>query len=167
MRARYSPGMRSMEDPPSETREQRRARAKRFGAYLTAVATQAGFDVRPRQGGQAQLARLTGLNLTTVGRTLEGKTLPLPSQMERWASALGRTVREMLVESGTIPDSESGNQPAIREVPSAPLTPEAAADAWGITDPKIRSMLVGNIVHAIRLQQETDAADGRGAVARG
>jgi hypothetical protein len=157
-----------MEDHPhTETQEERRARAQRFGAYLTRAATHAGYDVRPRMGGRKRLAHDLGLNLTTVSRTLDGGSIPLPSQMQRWARTLGIDHQEMLVRGGLLPDSEEGNESAIQEVVSRSITPEEAADAWGITDPTIRSMLIGNIRNAVQLQKEKDAAGGRGAVARG
>lgn len=157
--------MRSMDDPPhSATRDERQALAQRVGDYLTDRATKAGFDVRRRAGGRAQLASLIGVSITTVSRTLEGKTLPLPSQLTAWASVLGIDHEEMLIESGLLPKRPS--QSTAKEVPSAALTPDAAMDAWGITDPKIRTMLNGNIQQAIQLQHEIDAA-GRGATARG
>lgn len=166
MRARYSPVMRSMEDPPhGVTREERQTVARHVGAYLTKAATAAGFDVRQRAGGRAQLAGRLNVSLTTVSRTLEGKTLPMPSQLTSWASVLGLDHQQLLFESGLIP-SESDPDAPNADVASPTLTPEAAMDAWEITDPKIRTMLAGNIRQARELQQETDAAD-RGATARG
>ncbi|MER5877684.1 transcriptional regulator [Streptomyces sp. NPDC060235] len=158
--------MRSMEESPHESRGERQALARRVGEYLTKAATAAGYDVRPRAGGRAQLAVSIGVSLTTISRTLEGKTLPLPSQLTTWASVLGLDQREMLVNSGML-SPEHGPQPTIRRVAPASLTPEEAMDAWGITDLRIRTMLNGNIVQAIELQKDLDAGDDRGATARG
>lgn len=158
--------MRSTEDSPhSATREERQAIAQRVGAYLTKASIAAGFDVRQRAGGRAQLAGLLKLSLTTVSRTLEGRTLPMPSHLTSWATVLGLEHRQLLLESGLIP-SEPAPEAPNADVPSATLTPEAAMDAWEITDPKIRTMLAGNINQARELQQEIDATD-RGATARG
>ncbi|MDT0470469.1 transcriptional regulator, partial [Streptomyces sp. DSM 41699] len=82
----------------------RQAQAQRVAAYLTGVATAAGYDVRRRQGGRAQLAAATGLSLTTISRTLDGKTVPLPSQLATWATVLNLDHRRILVESGLIPE---------------------------------------------------------------
>ncbi|MEU1529625.1 transcriptional regulator [Streptomyces fagopyri] len=166
--------MRSMEDPtygsratpPPPSLSGRQAQARRAGAYLTAVATAAGYDVRPRQGGRAQLAALTGLSLTTISRTLDGKTLPLPSQLTTWATVLNLDHRRMLVETGHIPE-QRGTQDVNRETAPEPLSPDEAMDMWGITDPIIRKTLSGSIVQAIRLQEELDAADGLRAVVGG
>ncbi|MEU6513706.1 transcriptional regulator [Streptomyces sp. NPDC046978] len=154
-----------MEDPPLHTRAQRQAQAKRVGEYLTQAATAAGFDVAPRKGGRAQLAAATGLNLTTIGRTLDGVTLPLPSQLSAWASVLGIDNHTLLIESGLIP-GEPGAEASIKEVPSQNLSPDEIMNAMGITDPHLRRMLGGTIVTVLEIQQEIDAND-RGAEARG
>ncbi len=164
MPSRYSPGMRSVEDSPHESRTDRQAQARRVGAYLTGAATAAGYDVRRRQGGRAQLAVATGLSLTTISRTLDGKTLPLPSQLTTWATVLNLDHRRILVESGLIPEQRGPQAPRreIKETGSRTLSPEEAMTAWGITDPIIRRTLNGSIVHAIELQEEIDAAEDPG-----
>ncbi|MFJ8606287.1 transcriptional regulator [Streptomyces sp. NPDC093675] len=154
-----------MEDPPLQTRAQRQAQAKRVGEYLTQAAIAAGFDVAPRKGGRAQLAAATGLNLTTIGRTLDGVTLPLPSQLSAWASVLGIDHHRLLIESGLIP-GEPGAKAPIKEVTSQNLSPDEIMDALAITDAHVRRMLGGTIALALQIQQEIDA-DGRGAGARG
>ncbi|MED7827122.1 transcriptional regulator [Streptomyces chiangmaiensis] len=158
--------MRSMEDPPHGSRARRLVQARRVGAYLTAVATAAGYDVRRRQGGRAQLAAVTGLSLTTISRTLDGKTLPLPSQLATWATVLNLDHRRMLVESGLIPE-QRGPQGVRGEVAVGVLSPDEAMNAWGITDPIIRKTLSGSIAQAIQLQEELDAAGDFGVVALG
>lgn len=156
VRARYPPGMRSMDDPPHGIRGRRQAQARRIGAYLTTVATAAGYDVRRRQGGRAQLAAVTGLSLTTISRTLDGKTSPLPSQLATWAAVLDLDPRVILTESGLIPE-QRGSGSVHQEAAPAALSPDEAMNAWGITDPIIRRTLNGSIVHAIRIQEEIDA----------
>jgi hypothetical protein len=159
--------MRSMEDPPHGSRARRQAQARRVGAFLTAVATAAGYDVRRRQGGRAQLAAVTGLSLTTISRTLDGKTLPLPSQLTTWATVLNLDHRRMLVESGLIPE-QRGPQTVEKDVVVASvLSVQEAMDAWGITDPIIRKTLGGSITQAIQLQKELDSTGDWGAVALG
>ncbi|WP_445526713.1 transcriptional regulator [Streptomyces cyslabdanicus] len=158
--------MRSTEDAHQGDRAMRQAQARRVGAYLTAAATAAGYDVRRRKGGRAQLASLTGLSLTTISRTLDGRTLPLPSQLAKWATVLNLDHRTMVVESGLIPE-ERRPAPARQEAVSAALSPDEAMNAWGITDPIIRRTLNGSIVHAITLQEEIDATYAWEAVARG
>ncbi|MFF9410501.1 transcriptional regulator [Streptomyces anandii] len=161
--------MRSMEDSPHARRAARQAQARRVGAYLTAAATAAGYDVRRRAGGRAQLAAATGLSLTTISRTLDGKTLPLPSQLTTWATVLNLDHRSMWVESGLMPEQRGPHLAGEGgPIASVALSPEEAVTAWGITDPIIRRTLTGSIVHAIELQEEIDrAAENQDAVARG
>ncbi len=122
------------------------------------VATAAGYDVRRRQGGRAQLAAVTGLSLTTISRTLDGKTLPLPSQLTTWATVLNLDHRRMLVESGLIPEQRGPQSVEKDVVVASVLSAQEAMDAWGITDPIIRKTLGGSITQAIQLQEELDAA---------
>ncbi|MFJ3720888.1 transcriptional regulator [Streptomyces sp. NPDC090057] len=149
--------MRSAKDSPHESRIRRQAQAQRIGAYLTQAATAAGYDVRRRHGGRAQLAAATGLSLTTISRTLDGKTLPLSSQLTTWATVLNLDHRKVLVESGLIPEQRGPESPRRGPAPTA-LSPDEAMTAWKITDPIIRRTLNGSIVHAIELQAEIDAA---------
>ncbi|MFG2478824.1 hypothetical protein [Streptomyces fagopyri] len=109
---------------------------------------------------------MTGLSLTTISRTLDGKTLPLPSQLTTWATVLNLDHRTMLVETGHIPE-QRGPQDVNRDAAPEPLSPDEAMDMWGITDPIIRKTLSGSIVQAIRLQKELDSADGLRAVVGG
>ncbi|MGV9427152.1 helix-turn-helix domain-containing protein [Streptomyces sp. NPDC003656] len=152
------------EDPPTLiSREERRTVARRLGRFLTEAAERAGYDVRQRVGGRAQLAGRLGVHVTTVSRVLEGESIPLPSQLTQWATVLGVDHHQMLVESGLIPD-ETG--PKAESGAVASLTPDAAMDSWEITDPIIRRMLAGAIKQARDLQREVAAA-ARGAEARG
>lgn len=156
-------------DPPTEPV------AARFGALVTELATRAGYDLTSGSGGRTALAKDIGMSASAVGRMLDGKTLPMPSQYERIARAVNEPVRNLLVQGGVIsaeawPKTDSTD---VRSgISQSQLTPEAAADAWNIHDPMIRSMLVSNIHQAIRLQREAhdrehgNGVDG-GAVARG
>jgi hypothetical protein len=155
------------DDEHEETRAERRARAQGVGEYFTRAAVAAGYDVRPRAGGRKRLADDLVLSLTTVTRTLDGETMPLPSQLIKWARVLELDYQTMLVESGLLPP-ESAPAARIREVPSAPLAPEQALDAWGVTDPQIRELLLSNIQTGLAMQQKIDdQAAGRGTAARG
>ncbi|MET8609703.1 helix-turn-helix domain-containing protein [Streptomyces misionensis] len=149
--------------------------ARRFGALVTEYALRAGYDVRPGGGGRAALARELGMSQSAVGRFLDGKSLPHPQKFPQIAQTLGIDVRNLLVEAGVI-SSEAwpeGASPDVRSVTSRsqPLTPEAAMDAWGITDPMIRSMLLSQIntarlLQAGQVEESGNSRDG-GAAARG
>jgi len=133
--------------------------AERFGRYVSNLAIRAGFDLTPGGSGRTELAKATGMSVSAVGRMLNGKTLPMPNQIEAIARAVNAQVPDLLVEAGVISEG-AWTRSATTDVRSTtapgetPLTPQAAADAWGITDPIIREMLISNIEQAIRLQRE-------------
>ncbi|MFC8884418.1 helix-turn-helix domain-containing protein [Streptomyces cinereoruber] len=143
--------------------------AERFGALVRRLAEEAGYDLTPRAGGRKQLAIDTGMSTSAIGRMLDGQTLPTPSVYESIAKVLGVDVRTLLVEGGVISSDSwpEGAYWAVRSVTEQPqLSPEAAVAAWGITDPRIRQMLLNNIEQAIRLQHETDTGLGTASSGR-
>lgn len=146
--------------------------AQRFGALVSEYARKAGYDLSAGAGGRSALARDTGMSASAVGRMLDGKTLPMPQQYEHLARAVHAEVRTLLVTAGVIsarawpkdPDAD----PLPATAPAQPLSPEAAADMWAITEPGIRAMLIGSVQQAIRLQNEAGSRCGQGeAVGRG
>ncbi|WP_369043413.1 transcriptional regulator [Streptomyces sp. Midd1] len=159
--------MRSTEETPPETRAQRAARINAFGALLTEAAMKAGYDVRPRAGGRQRLADDLEMDLSTVGRALDGRSLPSPGAMERWANVLGVRLADLFVQSGLVTRHDEPERPELREVPILGLTPEEAADGLGVRHPQVRPMLIASMKQAQDLQAEADAADRQGASARG
>ncbi|MFD5788668.1 multiprotein-bridging factor 1 family protein [Streptomyces sp. NPDC127037] len=140
-----------MDTPPTETT------AESFGRLVTELAIAAGYDMSPGSSGRGRLAADTGMSVSAVGRMVNGKTLPKPNQIEHIARAVRTTTQHLLQAAGVISDGDwpEGGIPDVLSVTSqSPLTPQAAADAWGITDPMIRAMLIANIEHALRLQRE-------------
>ncbi|MFC8463347.1 helix-turn-helix domain-containing protein [Streptomyces sp. NPDC057250] len=139
--------------------------AERFGALITDLAIRAGYDLAPGGPGRADLARDTGMSVSAVGRMVTGKTLPMPQQLEALARAVHVDVRTLLVTAGVISD-HAWPKGASADVASGssqqPLSPEAVADMWGITEPSIRSMLISTAQHVIRLQNEADGRRGQG-----
>ncbi|MFJ1706031.1 helix-turn-helix domain-containing protein [Kitasatospora sp. NPDC088346] len=138
----------SMGKDPEQT-----STALRFGDAVHAAAERAGYDLRPGAGGRKALAEDVGMSQSAVGRMLKGETLPHPTQFERIADAVRVELRDLLVRGGVI-SAESANNLPVR-VRSHPISPEEAADAWGITDPVIRRFLLATIAQAISLQQES------------
>ncbi|MEV5677241.1 helix-turn-helix transcriptional regulator [Streptomyces sp. NPDC052179] len=141
--------------------------AVRFGALVTKLAIAAGYDLTARGGGRAALAQRTGMSPSAVGRMLAGETLPRPDQFESIAAAVHGDVTDLLVAGGVLSPNKSRNQgnSDVRSATSSQslsLSPEAAADRWGITDPMIRSMLISNVRQAIDLQQQADRAAASG-----
>jgi len=103
------------------------------------------------------------MSQSAVSRMLDGKTLPMPHQYEAIASALNVDVRNLLLSAGVIsahswPEASNLDVPSVT-TRSQPLSPEEAADAWGITDPSIRSMLINTIEQAISLQHRADQSE--------
>ncbi|WP_228994771.1 helix-turn-helix transcriptional regulator [Streptomyces sp. DH8] len=140
--------------------------ARRFGALVTRLAIEAGYELTARGGGRAALAQRTGMSPSAVGRMLAGETLPRPDQYESIADAVGADVTDLLIAGGVLTPNK-GRIHANSDVRSATsqslsLSPEAAADRWGITNPMIRSMLISNIRQAIGLQEEADRAAASG-----
>lgn len=140
--------------------------ARRFGALVTRLAIEAGYELTARGGGRAALAQRTGMSPSAVGRMLAGETLPRPDQYESIADAVGADVTDLLIAGGVLTPNKGrihGNS-AVRSATSQSLSlsPEAAADRWGITNPMIRSMLISNIRQAIGLQEEADRAAASG-----
>jgi hypothetical protein len=131
-------------------------RAQRFGAWLTAAALAAGYDVTPGGGGRTALAEACGLSPSAMGRALDGKTLPRPTQYELIAKAVKREVNEVFVEGGILsPEySTTGGEVAVR---SQPTTLEQQLEYWGVTNPVARTMLVANIEQAIKLSSQDDS----------
>ncbi|MET8624582.1 helix-turn-helix transcriptional regulator [Kitasatospora sp. NPDC004669] len=126
--------------------------AERFGAWFKQAAERAGYDTTPGSGGRAALAAATGMSPSAIGRTLEGKTLPRPSQYESIARVFRVDVREVLVEAGIISAESWAEQPsgAVRSQ-SIPL--EQQLESMGITDPELLAMAVANVEHAIELSR--------------
>jgi len=138
--------------------------AARFGRLVSDLAIQAGYDLRPGAGGRAALVNaIPAMSQSAVSRMLDGKTLPMPHQYEAIASALNVDVRNLLLSAGVIsahswPEASNLDVPSVT-TRSQPLSPEEAADAWGITDPSIRSMLINTIEQAISLQHRADQSE--------
>jgi hypothetical protein len=164
--------MSSMEHTPTGPGN---AAAQRFGALITRLAHEAGYDVSPGSGGRSALARDANMSASSVGRMLDGKTLPAPNQLEGLARTVHADVRTLLVTAGVISDGAwpKGANPDVLSgsAPSTPPSPEVVADMWGLTEPGIREMFLGSAQHAIRLQNQADArradAERGGALGRG
>ncbi|GLX54471.1 hypothetical protein Shyhy01_74200 [Streptomyces hygroscopicus subsp. hygroscopicus] len=141
------------DEPPS------RNTAKEFGILIRQLATAAGYDLTPGKGGRIALARATGMSESAVGRMINGVTLPMPNQFEQIAKVLKTDVRNLLVAAEVI-SREAWPEGVIPDVRSATeqsqQSPEAFADAWGITDPVIRQTMIASIELAIRLQRAQD-----------
>ncbi|GJF30047.1 hypothetical protein KNE206_27470 [Kitasatospora sp. NE20-6] len=138
--------------------------ARRFGAVVHEAAQRAGYDLTPGSGGRLALARDTGMSASAVGRMLRGETLPRPSQFERIAQVVHLDLHELLVRGGVISEDSAND---LSQGVRSPITPEGALDAWGVTHPMIRRILLASIDQAISLQRESERGpipsdEGRG-----
>lgn len=140
-----------------------RTKAQRFGELVAEAATRAGYDLSPRGGGRARLARDTGMDASNVGRMLAGKTLPDPRFWEPIADAVGVNLIKLLNESGILSD-RSLSESDSSQVGSRPVTLSEAADALGITDPAYRQIFYGT-VEGIHRAQEAEHGGGAGGQA--
>lgn len=135
--------------------------AARFGALVADLARRAGYDIDAGGGGRVALARTTGMSTSAVGRMVRGETLPQPQHFESIARAVGTDVRDLLVAAGVISPKawpkEANGAVVSGNSPVPPLSPEDAADMWGIQEPGIRSMLIASVRQAMQLQAEADS----------
>lgn len=133
--------------PQSETT------AQRFGRVVKDAARAAGYDVdSPRGGGRTQLARDIGMAESSVGRMLDGKTLPKPNFYEAIARTVNLPVWTLLVEAEII--SREILTETSRPRVASPITPEEAAQELGITDPSDRLLFLG-MVERLRRDRPT------------
>ncbi|MFF5670322.1 helix-turn-helix domain-containing protein [Streptomyces hygroscopicus] len=127
--------------------------AQRFGRVVKDAARDAGYDLdSPRGGGRTQLARDTGMSESSVGRMLDGKTLPQPQLYEAIARAVKLPVGLLLVEAGIL--SRETLTETTRTRVASPITPEEAAQELGITDPSDRALFLG-MVERLRTDRPT------------
>jgi transcriptional regulator with XRE-family HTH domain len=131
---------------------------RRFGRLVADAARQSGkYDI-DGQGGKAKLARDTGLSESAVGRMLRGETLPDPRRFESIAQAVGVPVRQLLIEAEIVSVESLSQEPHTgqSQVGSRSITPDEAADAFGLTDPVAREMLYAAIERQRRMSKGAD-----------
>jgi transcriptional regulator with XRE-family HTH domain len=126
---------------------------KDFASFVTSHALRAGYDVTHRRsGGKSQLAKDTGISLSTIVRMFNGQTIPDAYSFEVLADALNVPVTQLL-EAAEIfsPGSLTGDHPRHA------LTVEQAADALGITKP-LNVALLRAITATLLADQEAETA---------
>lgn len=120
-------------------RTDNKAEALAAGAYVRRHAPAAGYDLDTR-GEQARLAQAAHMQPGTLSRLLKGERIPDATALWYLAKALQRPPIELLAESGTIP-AEAAAESAPQPVASEPITAEALADQWGVTDDESRQFV--------------------------
>ena len=104
-----------------------------FAAFITERATAAGYDTSgPRTGGRKKLAADTGMSQTSVGRMLNGQTMPAAEFLEPLGNAIGVHVCVLLEAAGVVSPGALTNSAPLRPQPP---TVQVAAEALGITKP--------------------------------
>ncbi|MEU8920343.1 helix-turn-helix transcriptional regulator [Kitasatospora sp. NPDC048545] len=103
--------------------------AQRFASWLKPAMRRAGMDVDKQQGGgRAALADACQVSRSTVGRWLDGQSIPGSEHFEAIAAALGVPVMDLLLGTGIISaESLQTPQSATRH-----FSPEEAAEELGI-----------------------------------
>ncbi|CAL9481897.1 helix-turn-helix domain-containing protein [Streptomyces sp. enrichment culture] len=117
-----------------------RATPAQFAAWLRDQLQHAGYDLRPRGGGQGRFAADSGIGAGTVSRMLTGQGATETRVLQAVADALRVPLTTVLVEAGVLTRRELE---ALRGgAPAHPLTPDQAADELGIHDEQARALFI-------------------------
>lgn len=137
-----------------------RATPQEFAAWLRDQLERRGYDLRPRGGGQTRFATDSGIGQASISRMLRGQGVPETRVLETLADTLDLPLAEVLVAAGILTRDVLH---AIRQQGprTDPLTPEAAAEELGITDPQKVELFV-SMTETLRKQR---AENGEGNVA--
>lgn len=146
--------------PPTPPSQDPETTAQKFARTVADAARQAGYDIdTSRGGGRAALARDTGMEASSIGRMLDGKTLPHPRYYEAIARAVRLPVRTLLVEAEIISPESLTSDTSARV--TSPITPEGAAEQLGITDRLDRELFLG-LVARIKTRRPAGPEDTNG-----
>lgn len=106
--------------------------AERFAAWLKPAMRNAGLDVdRQQGGGRATLAKACDVSRSTVGRWLDGQSLPGAGHFRLIADTLGIPVTEVLVAAGIISQDDLDAPPVTLDTEES-IT--ALAVRWGVPE---------------------------------
>ncbi|QCX77640.1 Helix-turn-helix protein [Streptomyces sp. YIM 121038] len=137
-----------------------RATPDEFAAWLREQLERNGYDLRPRGGGQTKFAKESGIAAASVSRTMRGQGIPETRVLEAIADTLHVPLAEVLVAAGIL--SRDVLHAIRHQTPRTdPLTPEAAAEELGITDPQKIELFV-SMTETLRKQR---AENGEGHIA--
>jgi transcriptional regulator with XRE-family HTH domain len=131
-----------------------------LAAYVRRHAPAAGYDL-DAYGEQSRLARAADMGTDVLARILSGGRLPKPAALWPLAEALGRPYLELLVESGTIPAESVAHMPSA-PVASEPITADALADQWGVTDEADREYVRDSLERLRALARRSTGSSGSG-----
>ncbi|MFJ9771202.1 helix-turn-helix transcriptional regulator [Kitasatospora sp. NPDC101157] len=109
--------------------------APRFAAWLKQAMRTAGLDVdSQRGGGRASLADACDVSRSTVGRWLDGASIPSPEHFKAIARTVGVSVADLLIGTGIMDQSDIGAPTTTS--PAADLTAELG-QRWGVPDDRL------------------------------
>ncbi|MFF5495730.1 helix-turn-helix domain-containing protein [Streptomyces aquilus] len=137
-----------------------RATPEEFAAWLREQLERRGYDLRPRGGGQTRFAADSGIGQASISRMLRAQGVPETRVLETLADTLDLPLAEVLVAAGIL--TRDVLQAIRQQGPRTdPLTPEAAAEELGITDPQKVELFV-SMTETLRKQR---AENGEGHIA--
>lgn len=117
------------------------SRLEEFAAWLEGLMRAQGYAIdTPRGGGRSRLADDAGVHRAAVSRLLGRQSMPDLETMRRLALVLGVSVREMLIRSGKVLESELplavtysvARSGGSHDADNRRLTPEEAARRMGV-----------------------------------
>jgi transcriptional regulator with XRE-family HTH domain len=112
-----------------------------FAGWLEGLMRERGYAIdAPRGGGRSRVADDAGVHRAAVSRLLGRQSMPDLETMRRLALVLGVSVREMLIRSGKVPESElpvavtyaDADSTESQRADERRLTPEEAARRMGV-----------------------------------
>lgn len=133
-----SPRASARSDQDGQIRDSGRNRAdelEEFAEWIEGVMRERGYDIdSPRGGGKSKLADDAGVHRAAVSRLVQRQSMPDLETMRRLATVLGVPLRDMLIRSGRLSESDlpitaprGGDTGAPRR-----LSPEEAARRMGV-----------------------------------
>ncbi|GAA1358088.1 helix-turn-helix domain-containing protein [Streptomyces beijiangensis] len=107
-----------------------------FADWIESLMRLRQYDIdSPRGGGKSKLADDAGVHRAAVSRLLQRQSMPDLETMRRLAAVLGVPLRDMLIRSGRLSESDlpiaGGGRREEGEEPRR-LTPEEAARRMGV-----------------------------------
>ncbi|MFE5395798.1 helix-turn-helix domain-containing protein [Streptomyces sp. NPDC056568] len=144
-------------DRTNPPRKNDRATPAEFADWLRDQLERRGYDLRPRGGGQTRFAADSGIGQASISRMLRGQGAPETRVLEALSETLDLPLAEVLVAAGILTRDVLL---AIRQQTprTDPLTPEAAAEELGITDPQGVELFV-SFTETLRKQRAANGGD--------